>query len=87
MLIHNQGIFLDEKVYDLVKNISEDYARRGGRLCILGFTTSVFFVVFQRRMNYCTTNKTGMNNVCFEGKKLYISIDKIYLFLKEDYYV
>ena len=30
MLIHKQGIFLDEKVYDLVKDISEDYSRRGG---------------------------------------------------------
>ena len=41
MLIHKQGIFLDEKVYDLVKDISEDYSRRGGSLCILDFTTSV----------------------------------------------
>jgi hypothetical protein len=52
--MYHRGILLDVEMDNVVYNISEDYVRRGGYLCILGFPTSVFF---QRRTNYCITSK------------------------------
>ena len=45
LLANNAGISLDHKIYNLVNNISEVYASRGGYLCILRLLMSICLLV------------------------------------------
>ena len=56
---NNAGFSLDQKVYNLVNNISEDYARRGGYLCILRFLMGICLLVLSREDELLHHEKNG----------------------------